>query len=160
MHTYHALAGMMRPAGPGPGSNILLHGPNCPVFGLQKYHNHIDYVLQKKRGLKGKLTLVRANLFSCVDYFQVSKEPSPQISDQASGLRGHFEFSDSILSRLPAAQAVAEGFLCILLRKSVHLESGFIYFFVSLTFQLIHFLIDKTDHNVTFQMSASLQTET
>lgn len=129
MHTYHTLAGMMRLSAPGPGSNILLHGPNCPVFRLQKYHNHTDYVLQKKRGLKGRLTLVRASLFSWVDYFQVSKEPSPRISDQASGLRGHFEFSDSILSRLPAAPAVAEGFLCILLRKSVHLESGFIYFF-------------------------------
>lgn len=82
------------------------------------------------------------------------------MSDKPSGLRGHFEFSDSVLSRSPAAQAVAEGFLCILLRKSVHLESGFIwcffFFFVSLTFQLIHFLIDKTDHNVTFQMSTSL----
>lgn len=81
------------------------------------------------------------------------------MSDKPSGLKGHFEFSDSVLSRLPAAQAVAEGFLRILLRKSVHLESGFIcffFFFVSLTFQLIHFLIDKTDHNVTFQMSTSL----
>lgn len=50
------------------------------------------------------------------------------MSDKSSGLKGHFEFSDSVLPRLPAAQAVAEGFLCILLRKSVHLESGFICF--------------------------------
>lgn len=78
------------------------------------------------------------------------------MSDKPSGLKRHFDFSDSIFSRLLAPQAVAEGFLCILLRKSVHLESVFIYFFVSLTFQLIHFLTDKTDHNVTFKMSTSL----
>lgn len=162
MHTYHTLAGMMRPAGPGPGSNILLHGPNCPVFGLQKYHNHIDYVLQKKRGLKGRLTLVRASLFSWVDYFQVSKEPSPPISDQASGLRGRplwilrFRFIQIAccpgcgwrFSVYPAEEVCAFGVWI------------YLFFFVSLTFQLIHFLIDKTDHNVTFQMSASLQTET
>lgn len=81
------------------------------------------------------------------------------LSDTPSGLKDHFEFLESILSSLPATQAVAEGFLCLRLRKPVYLESVFVCLFiylVSLTFQLIHFLIDKTDHTVTFKMSTSL----
>lgn len=116
---------------PDSGSVLLvLHGSNSPVFRIQKHCKCSEYVSQRKGSWKSTLTLARANTFSRMDYFSFIKEPSPLLSDTPPGLKYHFDFSDSILSRLPAAQAVAEGFLCILPGRPGHVASVCVFNFV------------------------------